>query len=212
MEQTYPDIKDLLTVLNNLGNEVDICQGLIDAEMEESEVVLCRRMYIRAAFGFMEAGIYCIKQLTYGSSGRPDVEFSRAEGILLLDESYALDSKGEAVTSPFGMSLMENLRFAVKAFARAHYSGFELAEDDEGWAKLRRSIEIKDRLMHPKNGDDLFVSEEEVNVVIEATDWFVARSQELQDSSLEGLKKKKAEILAEQQAEEQDGEDTEPVM
>src|SRR5262245_38498365 len=96
MEMSDPqgDVKELWCLWETL--RADVAQALNDAKQHGSQYH--RRMYVRAVFAAVEAAVFLMKKEVLG---RPDIgRYGIEELALLREESYALNSKGEAFAQP----------------------------------------------------------------------------------------------------------------
>ncbi|MGO9837444.1 MAG: hypothetical protein ACLP1X_24910 [Polyangiaceae bacterium] len=77
-------------------------------------------------------------------------------------------------------------------------------ETSKGWAKMIDAIRIRDRLVHPKRGDDMVVLDEEI--VNEARGWFMGkfykRKEALQNKTNEEVRQKVREVMERRAARE----------
>jgi hypothetical protein len=131
-----------------------------------------RRALIRAFFAQVEGMTNCLRRIAFDCRFQPNVNFSLSEEVILSQESYELDDKGEVKTKQVKTPLLSYIKFCFKAYARAHLAEYELNVGDSRWDDFRRSVKIRDRLMHPKSSTDLKVSDEEMEMVHRAYSWF----------------------------------------
>lgn len=132
-----------------------------------------RRGLVRSSFALIEVWVYALKQAALAS--KRGVETSDAERMLLRDKKPELANNGEAHEREAKLRFMDNVRFAVKAFAKLRGIKLQgLALDKERWGKFEDAAKIRDRLMHPKPQESLNVSDSDFLSVVSAVDWFVA--------------------------------------
>ena len=70
--------------------------------------------------------------------------------------------------------------------------GFSANVNDPKWNDLRKAIEVRNRLMHPKAPADLLVSDADIESVLNAAIWF---REQIQHLIQENLPKIRAELL-----------------
>ena len=64
------------------------------------------------------------------------------------------------------------------------YTGFTTNLKEDDWEKFRLSIEIRNRITHPKHSSDLLISEDEIETVMQAHDWFFKVFNDLQKNEI----------------------------
>jgi hypothetical protein len=130
-----------------------------------------RRAFVRATFAFVEGTVHVMKRIALAMGEAGEIEFSNAELAVLREEHYELGS-GKAQTRKMKVRTLDNVRFAVDSFARAHKLNAYLKVDGPGWQTVQAGLRIRHRLLHPKSSKDLEVSDEEVEIVNAAGKWF----------------------------------------
>ncbi|MDQ1611481.1 MAG: hypothetical protein QOG00_1412 [Pyrinomonadaceae bacterium] len=177
------EIDDFERMISSLIGDIKISLRYL-TEVEANQ--FWRRTYIRTVFAFIEALIFHIKRVLLRVYDAGIVEFSPEELAMLREESYDLSDKGDVVTQQKFIPLTKNLKFICKAYVRYTKSNYTLKVDDSGWDSFKKSIDIRNRLTHPKSASDLDVSDDDIKVVERADNWFkeVTRALlELKDSA-----------------------------
>jgi hypothetical protein len=128
---------------------------------------------VRSVFAFMEGVTYRMKILAFEDKDKSGVNFSPAELAFLLEEDFDLNEKGEVVSVPAKIPLTKNIRLAFNTITRATSVNFDLQVGDVGWDALKKSAKVRDRLMHPKSIANLVISNDDVDLVIKGSAWFV---------------------------------------
>jgi len=170
---------ELLDLFQLLHQDVAASLAMIQRESVTNTVDLFwRRAYVRSVFAFIEGVTYRMKLLAFEDKDKPDVNFLPEELAFLLEEDFDLNEKGEVISTPAKISLTKNIRFAFKAIARASSINYELKVGDYGWDALRKAAKVRDRLMHPKSIEDLVVSNDDIDLIIKGSTWFVQNFQE----------------------------------
>ncbi len=133
-----------------------------------------RRSSYRAVFSWIEGVVYQMKQIAMCTQGGfYQAKLSRAEIAFLQEESYFLDEKGKVITKSNNFAeINKNLRFAYAKLAEGFNISTELEIDRQGWQQFKRAIEIRNRLTHPKNITDLFVTDEYMGFLLDTMSWF----------------------------------------
>src|SRR5262249_24849713 len=115
---------------------------------------------------------------------------------------YQLNDKGEVNEQRLQIPLKTNIKFAFRAYARAHLLDYKLNVGDNRWNDFKNSLAVRDRLTHPKEAENLEVSDEELKCLQRAFDWFSECTTEVSDLAERALESKvRAELPPEQMAE-----------
>ena len=172
-------IDELHNLSQLLHQDVETCLSAIRQEPITNTVDLFwRRAYVRSVFAFIEGITYSLKLLAFEDKDEPHVDFSPAELAFLLEEDFDLNDKGEVVSVPAKISFAKNIRFAFRAIARANSVAFELKVSDAGWEALKKAAKVRDRLMHPKTINDLVITNDDIELVLKGSGWFVENFKE----------------------------------
>jgi hypothetical protein len=130
------------------------------------------------------------------------VEFSDGELMVLIEKTYQPNEKGEVGEQRMQIPLKTNIKFAFRAYARAHLVDYKLNVGDNRWNDFKNSLAVRDRLTHPKEVRNLEVSDEELKSLKSAFDWFSECTDNVSDLALHALESKaRAQLTPEQFAE-----------
>jgi hypothetical protein len=119
-----------------------------------------RRSFVRAAFASIEAIVFILKQDALRLATAQPGHYSVAQLALLREESYAF-SKGKPHASPRYIPLPDNFRFAVDMVMHGIMPGITLHVGVQAWEALKKGVEVRNRIVHPKSLSDLDVSDED---------------------------------------------------
>jgi hypothetical protein len=185
MSKPYSDMKRWLESQDGrrvekmltLAAELSVDAIVSHSRAKEEGTDYARRQYVRSVFAMIEGTIYVMKLL----AKRPDIErFSAAELSLLSEESYDLNDMGKPIIRPHYLKLEKNIKFSFSMYAKSCDVSYILPVQEPGWNALKQSIKVRNRLMHPKNPGDLDVTNDELNNVEIADEWFNQKYRELQ--------------------------------
>ena len=132
-----------------------------------------RRTYVRAYFAFVEGWVWINKQLAlvrHYLSNTPLL--SEAEVALLRDEQYEVKSNGDAVIRTKFIRLVDNIRFMDKCLDKVGRPTKPLDFESPAWRALKESVEIRNRITHPRTPEDLDLSDEDMKTIQDAANWF----------------------------------------
>jgi len=151
-----------------------------------------RRNWVRTLCSQIEAFAYSTKQILGDLAELPFVKLTPHEVLLLREEAYELTDNGEPkLRGEKFVPIKTNLKFIAKTAAKAFDLPYTLDTDGTGWRAVDTAFRIRNRLVHPKSFQDMYVTDEELKTVSVASDWFHKTHREvleLIDSGLKGTK------------------------
>jgi hypothetical protein len=134
----------------------------------------------------LEALIYAWKQMAVEYHPDPDCKvITQAERVFAEEKEYGLSDKGDVEIRRGKVGLKTNIKFAYKLLAKAGSIPLELDVSGTGWQSLVKAIEIRDRITHPKNTNDLILTADENNTVSRAFGWVMLTFSQLQTKVIE---------------------------
>jgi len=146
--------------------------------MKEDDSLFARRSYLRAVFALFEGELFAsrttilqnIRYIDENTSLR--LPLTDAERTLLKEVEFSLDDDGNFRMRNRFQPHLAYLRFTVEVLCR--YRGKPCAVDftGQGWQAYRAAHAIRNRIMHPRRLEDLFISDDEVIQIKLATRWF----------------------------------------
>ena len=151
----------------------DVTSAVDSVNSSASQIV--RRNFVRAMFAGIEGVTWALKQSALLQHRTSQVQFSAAEQSMLAELMPEPDDKGRVVERAARLTLKRNLQFSFHAFARSEGVKFSLATGEKGWEEFQRSLAIRDRLTHPKDVDELLVSDEELRTLDQASTWWTGQ-------------------------------------
>jgi hypothetical protein len=177
----------------------DVVQAIRDLDEEDSP---CRRRaLVRAVFANIEGTVYYLKIRTLRRAKGNFSRFSPAELAMLREETYSVNARGHARTRRRYTPIPENFRFTMSMFMRGVLPNFRLDLTDDGWVAFCESVEVRNRITHPKSAESLDVTRAEIDLVNKAYRWFVRTTLlsfcngiDYQDGELKRLKQAKQRL------------------
>ena len=170
--------KNLIEAVNRISTIFDIfhedANGLFELTRHDKSSQVWRRSFYRVVFSSIEGIVYQMKQValcTQNSSH--NIHFSSAEIQFLQDKDHFLNGAGKATTqSEKYPSFLANFRFAfsmlIKGFSIAR--GLNVGVDE--WRVFQESVKVRNRLTHPKEINNLTVTDEDIRTLTIAMSWF----------------------------------------
>lgn len=159
-----------------------------EAQKENSPIL--KRSVARASFAFIEGIIYQVKKKALEQYKSNKEIFSIGEFSLLNEISFEIDDAGKVKERQKFISTIPNIKFTFTAFAKAFACDFTIDYGKKGWACLDKAYKIRNRLMHPKNINELQISKEDLKTIAYASNWFVSVYSKLQLSVIQSYYKK----------------------
>lgn len=121
-----------------------------------------RRNAARTLFAWIEAMVWSMKQTALSfDTLLCNNTFGAGQTAVLREREYRLEKSGKVTERDRWLPAKANLRFAFWAFGRPVQSDFELQAHGVEWEAYLRAVEVRDRLMHPKEAKHLEVTDEE---------------------------------------------------
>jgi hypothetical protein len=132
-----------------------------------------RRTWLRTLCSQVEAFAFATKQMLAGFAEFPWVKLNPHDVLLLREEAYEITNNGEVkLRGDKFVRVGTNLRFIAKISNRALELGYTLDTSGPGWDALMATIDVRNRLVHPKAAADLLVTDDEYKTAMLAHKWF----------------------------------------
>ncbi|MBH2846077.1 hypothetical protein I6U52_20220 [Serratia marcescens] len=130
------------------------------------------RQLVRAGFAYIEGGSFSLKVAAIDDAINNSIELTQADIDFAFEVSYQLNDKGNIVEGTAHINLTKNIKFAFNLYSKAHQLNKPFDSGLSFWSDLKKSIKIRDRLMHPRAPEDLDIEPKEVITVIAAVRGF----------------------------------------
>lgn len=186
MTSRWNDFFDLTRVLS-----FDLMETY-DRLRNDSDHQPSRRNWVRTFCSQVEAFAYSTKQILADLSEFPFVKLSPHEILLLREEWYEIADNGEPrLRGDKFVQIKTNLKFLATMCSRAFERPYALDTGGSGWTALDAAFKIRNRLVHPKAVQDMFITDDELKTVAQAQDWFHKTHQDVLkviDAGLKGTK------------------------
>lgn len=180
-------LDNFLFMVSVTTKELEFLISLSEASNMSSERHY-RTIFVRTLFSSVEGFFYSFMVFLKGFASlarAKDVPFD-VKAIEKYDEK---NSKGRYSTTK------ETVTFVDEAFQEiiSHFPnvamGVPLDRSSDKWQCFLRAIKIRDRVMHPKSGNDLLISDMEYNDIEDACEWYFLTSNHLHEKLIEWDKK-----------------------
>jgi hypothetical protein len=163
------DEKILIPLLGPLFEDVVECEELL----EKSDTQFARRAFVRAAFAFNEGLIYWFKgivqELMFANAGTKGLNIDAL--FFLDDRKPRLNQRGKIEHDDNRVSFMAQCALVLRMAAEQRNIDPEKYFGDNGWNELQKSLIVRHRITHPKQPENLDISDEDLQSVSEGHRW-----------------------------------------
>jgi len=160
----FQDINEFLSLLeDDRLNSASILQA--------NDNQYTRRTYVRAFFSNTEGLIQSLRHRVLDDIKNFGGPFTTAEIAILKEEAYALSRNGDATTQKRHSKTEDLMKFVIKMSAKAYETKFDLNLSNKGWESFLASLEIRNRVTHPRNVEDLTITDSDLTTVRQAETW-----------------------------------------
>lgn len=137
-----------------------------------------RRNYVKTVFSSIEGILFAMKRILLShSKNLSDEEIIKLQEYKLVGPNE-INLKKEILF----LRTDENVKFVIRTYEKVKTNGVITNLKCDDWEGFRKSIEIRNRITHPKHSKDLLVSEDEMKVIEEAHEWFFKVFHNLQNN------------------------------
>jgi hypothetical protein len=123
-------------------------------------------------------------------------KLSILEQAAMQEETFFVDGHGEVHSQPRYLPLTDAIRLVIEVVKRVRPT-YEIDLTHPGWACLKQTIKLRNRLVHPKKLEELAVTDAERNAAVRGFRWFLARAIEVLRQQNEYLTAEIEELEAE---------------
>jgi hypothetical protein len=181
-----PDV----SVTDALIDDIAYCINLIKEDENNQSL---RRIYCRSVFAAVEGSLNYAKSsirrfneslirpfatILENCEVKHDITCFKdvvpvEEVNLLLDVAASVNQQGKVRRSSSFINFEPNFRFTFSMIDRIYgMSCSPIYKTDSGWSALRRSVDVRNRITHPKASVSHDISDVELDMIIAAHDWF----------------------------------------
>ena len=148
-----------------------------DLERSEKELLAndnsySRRNYIRALFAAIELSVFVLKQTFLVAASSCPGKLTFAELALLREETFDLENTGKVRTQKKFLKIADNLRFTIRCVEKGFGLSLNFNPGDRNWDDFKKTMEIRNRITHPKGHKDFDVSRQEAELAVRVGHWF----------------------------------------
>ncbi len=144
---------------------------LAEKNIDTSDTPYNRRAMVRALFAMIEGTIFILKQMALATAAHQNI-LNTGELLLLEEKIPEITSKGECRMQTKYINLKDNLTFVSHVIKRLHGFTLQLGKDATHWEQFEKTIKVRNRITHPKDPNDLWVSDEDLKNIRAVSSWF----------------------------------------
>lgn len=130
------------------------------------------RNVVRTFFAYLEGTVYSLKVYA-------DIQFKNSLSPLkpheidaVYEETHTINEKGIVETKSMNIRLIPNILFMIKLQKRVHGISKDLDKNSEWWALLKESVEVRNRITHPKTIEDIHITRDEIENILLVAEGF----------------------------------------
>ena len=161
-------LRQILEILPEIVRDVEACEeSLNDAKGKQH----LRRSYVRALFTMIEGTVHSIKELEFAelnSREKPHIPTL----VALKENVFKIDRRGKIQEGVKFVPMANNLRFAGNIFNKTFEKQLNLGVGATEWENFKTSIKIRNRITHPKEVNDITISDDELLIIKKVNEWF----------------------------------------
>lgn len=171
------DLARLVAAVSTLSEDVRSASGL--SSIKDTQFV--RRTYVRAVFALVEGNINLMADIILRAHERNEIKLTVEEISPLREESYELSEQGKTIAKPRFFKLQSRLRFVLELFPRLYDRTHSVDTSVQGWNKFKEAIKLRNRITHPRDKSSFYVTDEELDTLELAREWFNDSMEKLLD-------------------------------
>lgn len=153
-------------LFNTLNEDAIFVNNLLKQHRNNQHI---RRIFIKTSFSVIEGYLNVLNQmiLDFYEHGYTKLTKQEIEGL-----SEVKEHKNRNI--PNFMPFNKKVRFSLETYARKA-GGFEYSVDTNtsDWKNFENAILIRHRLTHPRKTEDLIIGEDELGIILDASNWFL---------------------------------------
>jgi len=165
MDESANDIGVLF--IRTLRGDVERCKERVGKHDSQGH----RRELIRAAWSAIEGSVWLLRQaVQLHLELKPFADLSLHEKSALLEQTYVVNDRGTVKAQQRFLPVPVAIRLVVATAARLNPS-IDVDFQDTGWERLKRTVEVRNRIVHPRRARDLDISDEELKDCLVSYRW-----------------------------------------
>lgn len=148
-----------------------------------------KRSAVRSVFAFVDGCHDQIREHVSTQANAHRYAYSVADLAVLQEESPYVDERGNVRVRQMRVPLVTSIKALVKLMDKNEKVLHEVDLSHPGFAALGRAVEIRNRVVHPKNAQDLDLSDTDMSDVRAAFAWYIAFALRMSVASTQAVKR-----------------------
>ena len=131
------------------------------------------RTYVRSFFSMIEGITFRIRQILLERQKQNKIDLNLEQIIALTGTSVEIESNGNLKTRPKYHDFKSLTLFTYKLYCQL-YNKLEVYErflSDNRFVDFKAGVSMRNRITHPKSGEDIYINGEDLQKVISAGEW-----------------------------------------
>ena len=146
-----------------------------------------KRNAVRAVFAFIDGCHNFVRSHVNSQASAYKHLYSLSDLAVLREESPYVDERGNVKTRQLKVPLITSIKALVKLLEKNNVAKHEVDLTHSGFFALAKAIDIRNRVVHPKNAKELDLSENDMQLVAQAFNWYLAFALRISYASNEAL-------------------------
>lgn len=147
-----------------------------------------KRNSVRAVFAFIDGCHNFVRSHVESQASAYKHLYSVSDLAVLREESPYVDERGTVKTRQLKVPLITSIKALVKLLEKNNAAKHEVDLMHPGFFALSKAVEIRNRVVHPKNAKELDLSEEDIHTVANAFNWYLAFALRMSHASNESMR------------------------
>lgn len=177
-----------------MEEQIDFLQDDVEqnrAYLHENKSQLARRNFLRSLYAFYEINLSKLRETAIKlllDEHFIDGNYDLHKIYPLMDDVARIKENGKIYLEPNHTSFKSMIAYTLKTYA----ASIDLQGDilsDHRWASFCTTIRIRHRITHPKFHEEVDITDEELEIIIEGLDWWNNTMKRLGEAHLQMITK-----------------------
>ena len=146
-----------------------------------------RRSAVRAVFAFIDGCHAFVRGHVLGQASQYRNVYSIADLAVLGEESPYVDERGNVRIRSMRIPLITSIKLIVKIMEKNQAALHTVDLKHPGFSALSRAVEVRNRVVHPKNALDLDIADDEMQDICSAFTWYLGFAIRVNHASMSAL-------------------------
>jgi hypothetical protein len=175
LEAEYFNSVKLLTLFNNMERTLAPLESdareTFNQWRQDKQSQFWARAAIRCLCAVVEAKLFNVRRLAEKIAAATRVQFNQEEIDVLTEQKANVDSNGNQTLKPYWLPFRDSVKESIRLYVKASGLIIKIDYGVVGYDALCETFKRRDRLMHPKNPDDVQVSEKDMDTAYKGFKW-----------------------------------------